>query len=153
MMQSSSQCTMTTPPVLGGRFMTPQIRPSSENRSPDAEPAENVVNILNDVTPPVMTSGSSSIDPLRDRPGDHQVQRVVDVRALRASSILLGDCLDRAVVAGLEREVDERRGAAERRRSRSGLGGLRPHRIGDGDVEMHVRVDAAGHHVHAGRVE
>ena len=60
-MQLSSACTITTPPARSAAFITPQITPSSESRFPDAEPSANVVNILNEAIPPLITSGSSPI--------------------------------------------------------------------------------------------
>lgn len=60
MMQSSSQCAIAIPPYFAVCCITPQMRPSSMNKPPEADVPENVVNILNDETPPEMASGISS---------------------------------------------------------------------------------------------
>ncbi len=84
----------------------------------------------------------------------HEVERVVDVRLLVAELLdLRAGRLHRAARPGLEPEVDEGRGAAVRRRPRPVERRLGPHRLGDPEVEVHVRVDAAGHHELAAGVQ
>ena len=57
------------------------------------------------------------------------------------------------LAAVLDREVDDRGRAAERRRARAGLEVVGRRRAAERHVEMRVDVDAAGQHVLAGRVD
>ena len=58
-----------------------------------------------------------------------------------------------ACAAGLDGEIDDGGGAAERRRARAGFEIVARSGAAEGHVEMRVHVDAAGQQQHAGGVE
>ena len=111
------------------------------------------MNSLKEVTPSRTSASISSRSAGVDLAHDH-VEAVVDRRPCPRPSPSTFPSAWRSVCAALlDREVDDRRRAAERRGDRAGLEVVGRRRAAERHVEVRVDVDAAGDHVLARRVD
>ena len=77
------------------------------------------------------------------------MQPVVDARLTVALGQPGFERLPHGVTHGLQGEVDDRGGAADRRGDGAGAVIVGRHRAAEGHIQMSVHVDAAGHHQQA----
>ena len=112
------------------------------------------MNTLSEACPARISGGRCSSDSRLGRVGEDHVEGVVDHRALAGEAVIVLDHLRQVHADVLGGERDHRRGAAERGRDRGALEGVGVHHPGGRELlDVAVRVDAAGQHELAARVD
>ena len=108
--------------------------------------------VLEGIDAPVLHDGFHVVEDLLPPPCDRHVEGIVAVRAGRFVVPAL-DRVEQAFALIGQAEIDNHRGAARQSRPRAGLKVIAGVGAHERHLQMHMRVDPAGHDVATGRVQ